>query len=84
MVDDNFTSVLLNCLSFAVGDGTSIFFWHDKWVENGCLKDLFPSLFVLPSQPLGFISDYRACKEGSWQWRLCWYQDLTSSKLDQL
>ena len=82
MVDDNFTSVLLNCLSFAVGDGTSIFFWHDKWVGNGCLKDLFPSLFVISSQPLGFVCDYGAWEGGNWQWRLCWHLNLTSSELD--
>ena len=71
MANDHFTSILLNCFSFDVSDGSTILFWHDQWVENGCLKVLFPSLFVLSTQPLGLVSDYGIWQEGNWNWRLC-------------
>ena len=32
---------------FEVGDGTTISFWHNQWVGEGLLKDLFPSLYAL-------------------------------------
>jgi len=34
-------------LSFKVGDGSSIYFWHDRWCDDGPLRDTFPGLFVL-------------------------------------
>jgi hypothetical protein len=30
-----------------VGDGASTFFWLDKWLPEGRLKDLAPRLFAL-------------------------------------
>ena len=45
--NDKFNMVLFNCYNFTIGDGTTILFWHDCWISNGCLKDLFPSLFAL-------------------------------------
>ena len=33
-------------VSFVVGDGSRILFWHDKWIEDNSLKSLYPQLFV--------------------------------------
>ena len=33
-------------LSFVVGDGFRILFWHDKWTRDNSLKTLYPQLFV--------------------------------------
>ena len=33
-------------LSFVVGEGTRIRFWHDRWIGDNTLKDLYPQLFV--------------------------------------
>ena len=33
-------------LSFVVGNGSHILFWHDKWTRNNSLKTLYPKLFV--------------------------------------
>ena len=33
-------------LSFVVGEGTRIRFWHDRWIGDNTLKDLYPELFV--------------------------------------
>ena len=33
-------------LSFAVGDGTRIRFWHDRWIGENSLKDRYPELYA--------------------------------------
>ena len=33
-------------LSFVVGEGTHIRFWHDRWIGDNTLKDLYPNLYV--------------------------------------
>ena len=33
-------------LSFVVGEGTRIRFWHDRWIRDNTLKDPYPELFV--------------------------------------
>ena len=33
-------------LSFVVGEGTRIRFWHDRWIGDNTLKDLYPELYV--------------------------------------
>ena len=45
--------------SFKVGVGSSIFFWDDRWCEEGPLRDLFPSLYVL-----GVNKDADYCQSG--------------------
>ena len=33
-------------LSFVARDGTRICFWHDRWIGDNTLKDLYPKLYV--------------------------------------
>ena len=33
-------------MSFAVGNGTHIRFWHDRWIGDNTLKDLYPELYA--------------------------------------
>ena len=33
-------------LSFVVGEGTRIRFWHDRWIGDNTLKDLYSELYV--------------------------------------
>ena len=44
-------------LSFVVGDGSRILFWHDKWIEDNSLKNLYPELFVCSTNKEACISD---------------------------
>jgi len=61
--------------SFEVGDGTSTSFWHNQWNEEGLLKDLFPSLFVLAQDREASVADYRVQGTGISSWRPIFVRD---------
>jgi len=48
----------IQLFSFRVGVGSSISFWHDRWCEEGPLRDLFPSLYVLAVNRDASMADY--------------------------
>ena len=37
----------LKHLTFDVGDGAKVKFWHDRWCGVLCLKDAYPKLFTI-------------------------------------
>ena len=44
-------------LSFVVGDGSRILFWHDKWTRDVPLKILYPQLFMSSANKENCISE---------------------------
>ena len=44
-------------LSFVVGEGTRIRFWHDRWIGDNTLKDLHPELYVCSAVKDACISE---------------------------
>ena len=44
-------------VSFVVGDGSRILFWHDKWTGDNSLKSLHPQLFVCSANKEACISE---------------------------
>ena len=72
LANDTFNVVLLNCLSFEVGDGHTILFWHDYWACNSCFKDLFTSLFSISTQPCDIVSNFGNYQDSCWMWKLNW------------
>jgi hypothetical protein len=52
--------------SFVVGDGASTFFWLDKWLLEGRLKDLAPRLFALIPKRLSCSRLVKECLDGGW------------------
>ena len=44
-------------LSFVVGDGSRILFWHDKWIGDNSLKTLYPELFVCSTNKEACVSN---------------------------
>ena len=44
-------------LSFVVGDGSRILFWHDKWIGDNSIKTLYPELFDCSTNKEACISD---------------------------
>jgi hypothetical protein len=49
-----------------VGDGASTFFWLDKWLPEGRLKDLAPRLFALIPKRLSRSQLVKDCLDGGW------------------
>ena len=47
--------------SFKVGDGSTIFFWHDRWCGEVPLKELFSGLYVLAMDKYASIVDSSIC-----------------------
>jgi len=43
-------------VTWELGDGDSILFWEDKWVENGVLRVLFPRIFNISSSKMANLA----------------------------
>ena len=63
-------------LSFVAGVGTRIHFWHDKWIGDNTLKDLYPELYVCSAAKEAYISEVLWISEGSTSrvWNLRFYR----------
>jgi len=66
---------IFNHFSFEVGVGSSIFFWHDRWCQDGTMRDLFPSLYVLTVNKDATIADYCHCGIGAVVWSPVFIRD---------
>ena len=51
-------------LSFVVGEGTRIRFWHDRWIGDNTLKDLYLELYVCSAVKDACISEVLWMPEG--------------------
>ena len=60
--------LLLNNVSFSVGDGKRVRFWKDIWCGNMPLCEAFPSLFDLAGSKDAWVADYWVPmgEEGGW------------------
>jgi hypothetical protein len=47
-----------NYISYKVGDGLRIRFWHDIWCDDSALKCSFPELFSLAHNKEALVSEY--------------------------
>jgi hypothetical protein len=72
----NLRPVARNLLSYEIGDGSSIFLWHDCWHPNGVLYQLYGHRIVLDvaSSLCAKVSSVFQNKE--WCWRLARSDDL--------
>jgi hypothetical protein len=52
--------------SSVLGDGASTFFWIDRWLPDGRLKDLAPRLFALIPKRLLRSRLVKDCLDGGW------------------
>ena len=69
-------SIIERGMILSVGNGSSILFWHDRWVEAGVLKEKFPRLFSVSLQKQSYIYQMGEWAENSWVWRLYWRREL--------
>lgn len=45
-------------VTFQVGSGIHVSFWHDKWCADIPLKDSYPDLYPLSSNRYGLVAEY--------------------------
>lgn len=55
-------------VTFGLGDGNQIPFWHGRWCGGSHLKGLFPSLFNLCSKKLATVKEIGAWNGWVWSW----------------
>ena len=70
-------------LSFAVGDGTRIRFWLDRWIGGNSLKDRYPKLYVCSAVKDACISEVLWAPEGGTirVWNLRFYRTFEDWEL---
>ena len=63
-------------LSFVVGEGTRIRFWHNRWIGDTTLKDLYPELYVCSAVKHACIFEVLWIPEGGTVrvWNLTFYR----------
>ena len=66
-----------------MGEGTRICFWHDRWIGDNTLKDLYPVLYVCSAAKEAYISEVLWIPEGgtSRVWDLRFYRAFEDRKL---
>ncbi|KAK9042647.1 hypothetical protein V6N11_017714 [Hibiscus sabdariffa] len=75
-----FTSNLI----LQVGDGKTLDFWDDSWVQNNQLKKIFPRIFALSVKKSGKISKFGLWEGIVWRWHIPLRRPLFDWEIDQL
>ncbi|KAE8698885.1 Phospholipid-transporting ATPase 3 [Hibiscus syriacus] len=66
-----------------VGNGKSISFWTDPWVDEVPLKILFPRIFALSTNKWGKVVDFGSFELNGWQWNIITRRNLSDWELEQ-
>lgn len=47
-------------------------FWHDTWISNSALKNIFLRLFLISSLPMASVDSIGYWENSEWRWNLPW------------
>jgi len=61
--------------SLEIGDGATISFWHNQWIGEGLLKDLFPGLYALVLDRNTSVPHYRVQGSDNSVWMTVFVRD---------
>jgi hypothetical protein len=75
--------VFLRFISFGIGDGSHIRFWHNNWCRNQPLKEAFLELFRIACNKLAWVKDHMQLSNGSIQGNLPFIRAVQDSFLDK-
>ena len=69
-----------------MGEGTCIRFWHDRWIGDSTLKDLYPELYVCSTVKDACISEVLWIPKGGTVivWNLRFYRVFEDWELGHL
>uniref|UniRef100_A0A2N9IUG7 RRM domain-containing protein n=1 Tax=Fagus sylvatica TaxID=28930 RepID=A0A2N9IUG7_FAGSY len=71
-------------ISFEIGDGSKVSYWHDVWCGDRSLKEMYPDLFAISCSPDSMVADLMRRHNDVLHWDLTfiWYiQDWESDSL---
>jgi hypothetical protein len=75
--------VLRENIKFMIGDGSSIFFWSDVWIESNALRSIFPKLYQISTIQNGLVNEMGQWVNDHWRWNLIWHRNLLSYEEQQ-
>jgi hypothetical protein len=63
-------------LSFTVGDGSMVWFWHDLWCGDVPLKVVYPELYVISGDRDAAVAELMSFRNGSIHWDLNFIRNI--------
>jgi hypothetical protein len=69
-------------VSFEVGIGSKIRFWHDTWCGNQPLKQAFPSLFRIARYKEAWVKDNFIWRNGVVEWNVIFVRAIQDWEMD--
>lgn len=76
--------VFLQLVSFKVGDGTRIRFWHDLRCGKVALKYSYPKLYLIARNKEALVSDYLDSSNSYVHWNLSFIRAIQNWKPESL
>ena len=71
-------------LSFSVGNGERVKFWHDKWCGDATLKEAFPDFFSITADKEAIVADFLLTRTGNLHWEVAFVRNLQDWEIDAL
>jgi hypothetical protein len=71
-------------LSFEVGDGAKVHFWHDRWCGALCLKEAFPEFFSISRNQATSMADILSFRHGVLHWDLSFSRHMQDWELESV
>jgi hypothetical protein len=71
-------------ISFRVGDGESVKFWHDKWCGGFPFKVLYPELFSISRDRDASVAALSSFRNGKLHWEISFSQNVEDWELEFL
>jgi hypothetical protein len=71
-------------ISFEIGDGSKVSFWHDVWCGDRPLKVMYPDIFAISSSPDALVADLLSCHNDIPHWDLTFIRNIQDWESDSL
>ncbi|GKV32374.1 hypothetical protein SLEP1_g40985 [Rubroshorea leprosula] len=66
-----------------LGEGNSIRFWMDRWLEGHALEEIYLRLKYVSSKKESRVQEMGEWKEGQWHWKFNWKRTLLGRELEE-
>jgi hypothetical protein len=69
-------------VSYSIGSGERVSFWHNKWCREGIMKDIFLRLYLIARDKQALVSDYLTWHNEERVWSVTLIRDLQDWELE--